>query len=96
MPIWMNALGASGFGMFYGYVAIYILKRYLPPLAEQSPNVKELVSALVSLAAGGIMGGLVRSIDGINFIGAYGIGLIIGATLNVAITIWLGLRTNKN
>ncbi len=95
MPTWINALGASGFGMFYGYVAIYILKRYLPPLAEQTPQVKELVSALISLAAGGVMGILVRSIDGINFIGAYGIGLVLGAALNVVVTIWLGLKAKN-
>lgn len=92
MPNWINALGAIGFGMFYGYVSIYILKRYLPPLANQLPQVKELVSALVSLAAGGAMGILVRSVDGINLIGTYGIGLTLGATLNVLVTIWLGLK----
>jgi hypothetical protein len=96
MPTWINALGASGFGIFYGYVVIYILKRYLTTLADQPPNIRELVSALISLTAGGVMGGLVRSVDGVNFIGAYGIGLTIGAMLNVAITIWLGLKSNNN
>lgn len=96
MPTWINALGASGFGMFYGFVAIYILKRYLPPIADQTPKVKDLVSSLISLVAGGIMAEMVRSIDGVNFIGAYGLGLTLGAALNVVATIWLGFWTRIN
>jgi hypothetical protein len=96
MPFWMNVLGAAGFGMFYGYVAMYILKRYVPPLADQTPNVKELVSSLTSLVTGGIMAGLVRSIDGVNFVGAYGLGLALGAGLNVIITIWLSFKPKLN
>jgi hypothetical protein len=95
MSTTVNAIGAAGFGMFYGYVTLYILKRYLPPLSQDAPKIKELISALLALAAGGAMGAMVRSIDGINFIGAYGIGLVLGTMLNVAVTIWLGFNSNK-
>lgn len=96
MPTFINALGAAGFGAFYGYISLYILKRYLPPLSQAAPDVKDLVCALLSLAAGGTMGILVRTIDGINYLGTYGLGLVLGAMLNIGITIWLGLSAKNN
>jgi hypothetical protein len=95
MSIVVNAIGAGGFGMFYGYVTLYILKRYLPPLSQDTPKIRELVSALLALTAGGVMGAMVRSIDGVNYIGAYGIGLVLGTMLNVTVTIWLGFNSTK-
>ncbi len=38
MSIAINAIGAGGFGMFYGYITLYILKRYLPPLSQDAPE----------------------------------------------------------
>ena len=92
MPTWINALGACGFGAFYGYVAIYIMKRYLPPISPTPPKIKEIVVALIALTGGGAMGALVRSVDRVNYMGPYGIGILIGAAANTAITIWLGTR----
>ena len=96
MSTLVNAIGAAGFGMFYGYITLYILKRYLPPLSQDAPRIKELVSALLALAAGGVMGAMVRTIDGVNYIGVYGIGLVLGTMLNVTVTIWLGFRSNRS
>ena len=56
----------------------------------------QIVSALLTLAAGGIMGTMVRNIDGVNYaVGAYGIGLMLGTMFNVIVTIWLGFNSNK-
>ena len=52
-------------------------------------------SAFVSSVGGEMMGTLVRPIDGINFMGMYGIGLMIGGALNISITIWLGLKSQE-
>ncbi len=95
MSTLVNAIGAGGFGMFYGYITLYILKRYLPPLTQDTPKMRELVSALLTLTAGGVMGAMVRNIDGVNYVGAYGIGLMLGTMFNVIVTIWLGFNSNK-
>ena len=91
----VNAIGAVGFGMFYGYITLYILKRYLPPLSQDTPRIRELISALLALAAGGAMGAMVRNIDGVNYVGGYGIGLVLGTMVNVTVTIWLGFNSNN-
>ena len=95
MSTLVNALGAGGFGIVYGYITLYILKRYLPPLSKETLKIRELVSALLTLAAGGVMGVMVRNIDGVNYIGVYGIGLMLGSLCNVALTIWIGFNSSN-
>jgi hypothetical protein len=96
MPILINAIGAIGFGVFYGYLTIYIMKRYLPPISQTPPKIKDIVIALTTIAGGGVMGTLVRSIDKINYLGPYGIGLVVGAIANTVITIWFGLHQTRS
>jgi hypothetical protein len=61
MPTWINALGIGGIGAVYGYVLFYALKRYLPPVAEKPPAIKELVFLLASLGVSGAIGASVTS-----------------------------------
>jgi hypothetical protein len=90
MPIWINALGVAGFGAFYGFVLMYVLKRYLPPLMKTPPSIRDLIYSLTPMGAGGVMGLVVNSIDHINYTGIYGLGLMLGAAVNVGLTLWLG------
>jgi len=87
MPIWINALGVTSIGIFYGYILLYTLKRYLPPVSQHSPSLKELALLLVTLGFGGVIGVSVTSIDNINYMGLYGLGLLIGLATNVAFTV---------
>ncbi len=91
MPVWINACGISGIGIVYGYVLFYVLKRYLPPFSQAPPSIKEMVVSLGSLGGGSAIGVFVTSLDGISYIGPYGLGLLIGASANIAITLALGL-----
>jgi hypothetical protein len=70
---------------------MYILKRYLPPLAQSSPSIKELVLSLASLGGGSAIGAFVVSLDGVNYVGPYGLGLFVGAAANISLSLWLGL-----
>lgn len=91
MPRWITACGIGGIGVVYGYVLFYVLKRYLPPFSQTPPAIKELVLSLASLGGGGAIGAFVTSLDGINYIGPYGLGLLVGAATNVIVTLCLGL-----
>lgn len=97
MPIWINALGIGCIGASLGYILLFALKRYLPPLtplAQQSPTLKDVLLFLVSLSMPGLVGlsasiTAITAVDGINYIGAYGIGLFFGLTANVAVSLHL-------
>ena len=95
MPIWINAIGIGCIGVSLGYVMLFALKRYLPmpstPAASQVPSIKELLLFLISLSAPGVVGltSTITSVDGINFIGAYGIGLLVGLIANIAVSLHL-------
>ena len=89
MPIWINALGIGGIGMVYGYVLIYALKRFLPPVAEDSISVKELILLLSALGMSSILGTAFGSMDGVNYIGPYGLGFVSGAAANIGVTVLL-------
>ena len=86
MPIWINALGIGSIGVVYGYVLFYALKRYLSPASQERPTLRELFVALATLSAGGIIGASVTTMDAINYIGPYGIGLLLGSALNCALS----------
>jgi hypothetical protein len=86
MPLWINAIGTASIGCVYGYVLLYVIKRYLPPVAAQSPALKDLVLFLTSLSIGGVIGASITSIEGINYVGPYGIGLLLGFVANISVT----------
>jgi len=69
-----------------GYILIYSVKRQLPPVSKSRTALKEVVMSLVWIGIGGTIGAAVISLDGVNYIGPYGIGLLAGVAANVAIT----------
>lgn len=83
MPLWITAVGIGSYGVFYGYVMFYVLKRYLPPVSQTPPALKELVFTLASLGGSGVIGAWITAVDGVNLAGPYGLGLLIGLVLNV-------------
>lgn len=87
MPIWITAMGIGSIGTVYGYVLFYVLKRYLPPVIPEPPSFKELLLSVTSLGMGSAIGASLVSLDGMNYIGPYGIGMLIGATINTIITL---------
>ena len=76
-----NNLGISCIGIVYGYILFYTLKRYFTP--EKGMPVKELILLLGALS-GSVIGISITS----GYIGAYGLGLFVGAGLNGGLT-WL-------
>ncbi len=94
----MNTITSFGivcYSVAYGYVFLYILKRLLPPITERRPTISELVLLLGSLGVGGLINAAVRDIDGRNYIGPYGNGLLVGVASNVIITLALE-RLHRN
>lgn len=94
MSIWITALGVSGIGAVYGFVLFYAIKRCLPPIADQSPSFKEIVSSFVAIGIG-LLGASLLTVDGINYIGPYGIGMFVGAAINTGITLEHLLRERQ-
>lgn len=87
MPIWINALGVAGLGVVYGYLAFYALKRYLPPATKQPPRLRELLVFLATLGLGGAIGAPLAAVDGISYVGPYGLGLLGGLLANIAVSV---------
>lgn len=89
MPVWIDSLGIASIGVVYGYVLFYALKRYMPPTTQAPLTVKELLLLLTTLGLSGGISAAFVSVNGINQIGPYGIGLLIGSATNVGLSLWL-------
>ncbi len=89
MPIWINALGVGCMGIVYGYILFYSLKRHYPPSTGAPLPIKETLVVLTAISATGAIGAAFVSLDGVNYIGPYGIGLLAGLSVNVVLTLWI-------
>jgi dipeptide/tripeptide permease len=87
MPIWVSAMGIACIGLVCGYILFYSVKRHFPPTASGPLPVQQLIMLLGAVSAGGIIGGAFIALEGVNYIGAYGIGLAVGVAINVALTV---------
>lgn len=87
MPIWFSALGVACIGVVCGYVMFYSLKRIQPPMAKTPLPLTEVAALLIATGAGGALGKAFVDLGGVNYIGGYGIGLLIGMTMNILLSI---------
>lgn len=87
MPIWITALGAAGIGATYGYLAFYVLKRYLPPATHRPPGIRDLLLFLVTLGLSGAIGAPFLAVGGVSYVGPYGLGLLGGLLANIAVSV---------
>jgi len=85
--IWVNLFGIGCIGTVCGYILFYTLKRLHSPSTGVPFPVGEVITLLTAVGAGGIIGGIYKAIDGVNYIGGYGIGLLLGFAINVVLTI---------
>lgn len=88
MPIWINAIGISCIGMVCGYLIFYSYKRLHPPISEHPLPIGEVITLLTAVGAGGVIGSAFIVLEGVNYVGAYGIGLLLGIMTNVGLTMW--------
>ena len=86
MPIWINAIGVSCIGMVCGYLIFYSYKRQHPPMSEHPLPVGEVITLLTAVGVGGVIGGAFIALEGVNYVGPYGIGLLLGLTSNILLT----------
>lgn len=77
--------GIAGIGASCGYLLLFILKRYLPPIHETLPPLKQAGSFVVALAGGAAVFGI--GVGFAEYIGPYGIGLFTGLMINVLLTL---------
>lgn len=87
MPIWITAIGVGCIGIVCGYILFYSLKRNHPPTTTAPLPVHEVITLLAAIGAGGTLGGAFIALEKINYIGPYGIGLLVGITVNVYLTL---------
>lgn len=87
MPILITALGVGCIGTVYGYILFYSFKRHHPPVAEEPLPLNEVISLLAAVGAGGALGSVFLALEGVNYVGPYGIGLLLGVAANVLLTI---------
>jgi len=87
MPLWVTACGIASIGAVNGYILFYSVKRYVPPVSGAHSSLKEVALSLMWIGIGGTIGAAVISLDGVNYIGPYGMGLLAGVAANVAMTI---------
>ncbi len=86
MPIWITATGIGCIGVVCGYILFYSLKRNQPPTTSIPLSMREVISILAAVGAGGAIGGAFIALEKINYIGPYGIGLLLGTSVNVYLT----------
>jgi len=96
MPVWIDSLGIASIGVVYGYILFYALKRYMPPVTQAPLTVKELLLLLTTLGLSGGISAAFVSVNGINQIGPYGIGLLIGSATNVGLSLWLEKKSTAS
>ena len=87
MPIWITAVGIGCIGIVFGYFLFYSFKRHHPPVSPSVMPIGQLVNILGAIGAGGVLGGVYILLEGVNYIGPYGIGLFLGVAINVTFTI---------
>lgn len=87
MPIWITAIGVGCIGVVCGYILFYSLKRNQPPVTTTPLSMHEVITILAAVGAGGVIGGTFIALENINYMGPYGIGLLIGTAVNVYLTI---------
>lgn len=86
MPQIVSVIGIACIGVVCGYVLFYSLKRNQPPISSAPLPISEVVVLLAAIGAGGVIGGAFIALEGINYIGAYGVGLLLGVAINVYLT----------
>ena len=89
MNIWITAIGIGCIGIVYGYLLFYTYKRHHAPIVENSMPIGQALSVLAAIGAGGILGGAYLLLEGVNYIGPYGIGFLLGVAVNVLLTLRL-------
>jgi hypothetical protein len=87
MPIWITATGVGCIGVVCGYILFYSLKRNHPPATTIPLSMHEVISTLAAVGAGGVLGGAFIALEKINYMGPYGIGLLLGTSVNVFLTL---------
>ena len=87
MPIWITAIGVGCIGTVCGYILFYSLKRNQPPTTTVPLSMHEVISTLAAVGAGGVLGGAFLALEKINYMGPYGIGLLLGLSANVYMTL---------
>lgn len=83
MNIWITSIGISCIGVVYGYLLFYSYKRHH---VETPLPISQVITLLVAIGTGGVIGGAFLALEGVNYIGPYGIGLLIGVSVNVILT----------
>jgi len=89
MPIWITATGVGCIGVTYGYMLFYSFRRHQTPLVETPMPMSQVLTLLGAIGAGGAIGGAFLTLEGVNYFGAYGIGLLMGVIANICVTIYL-------
>ena len=94
MPVWISAIGIGCIGMVCGYLVFYSYKRLNPPLNRHALQVGEVITLLTAVGAGGAIGSAFIALEGVNYVGAYGIGLLLGVVANIGLTMWHESQTD--
>lgn len=97
---WFDYFGVGSIGIVYGWVLFWVLKQYLPPIAETPTPFKELFPSLIMLVFGGSIGSVLTELHSVSYIGPYGVGFLIGSISNLGVTFLYfhrqsGQRLNK-
>ncbi len=87
MPIWITAIGVGCTGAVCGYILFYSIKRNQPPNTTNPLSMHEVTTVLAAVGAGGAIGGAFIALEKINYMGPYGIGLLLGTAVNIYFTI---------
>lgn len=83
MNIWVTAIGVGCIGAVYGYMLFYSYKRHHK---EMPLPINQVIALLVAIGSGGVIGGAFLVLEGVNYIGPYGIGLLLGLASNILLT----------
>lgn len=87
MPIWITAIGVGCTGAVCGYILFYSIKRNQPPITTNPLSMNEVITVLAAVGAGGAIGGAFIALEKVNYLGPYGIGLLLGTAVNIYFTI---------
>lgn len=86
MSIEITATGIGCIGVVIGYILFYSFKRHHQPITPKPLPVTQLLTILVAISASGVVGKAFLDLRNINYIGPYGIGLLIGVAIEVILT----------
>ena len=87
MPIEITAIGIGCIGAVFGYILFYSFKRHHQPIAPLPLPINQLLTILVAISASGVVGSVFLDLQGVNYIGPYGIGLAFGVAIEVFLTL---------